>query len=179
MAKITTIKTHTSGIPLGGIGSGSVELLSDGEFHYWQIANPPRLTRISLDKKVDDGESSTGALSLTTEKPVVWKDIHADIKLIRDWLEIDVADDFFFLGNLKYVTHGYNILDASPTLAGTDTEKEKNSKLSRLSWCLTHLEVRTTYLKTFDGMLFIPITYHIHSTHSTGDLCGIFEVLVV
>ncbi len=63
MAQITTTKTHTSGIPLGGIGSGSVELLPDGEFHYWQIANPPRLTRISLDKKVDDGESSTGALS--------------------------------------------------------------------------------------------------------------------
>ena len=51
MAKITTTKTHSSGIPLGGIGSGSVELLPDGEFHYWQIANPPRLTRISLDKK--------------------------------------------------------------------------------------------------------------------------------
>ena len=106
---------------------------------------------------MDDGESSTGALSFATEKHVVWKDIHADIKLIRDWPEIDVADDFFFLGNLKYVTHVYNILDASPTLAGTDTEKEIYSKLSRLSWCLTHLEVRTTYLKTFDGMLFISI----------------------
>lgn len=50
MAKITTTKNHTSGIPLGGIGSGSVELLPDGEFHYWQIANPPRLTRISLTR---------------------------------------------------------------------------------------------------------------------------------
>jgi uncharacterized protein (DUF608 family) len=79
MAKITTIKTHTSGIPLGGIGSGSVELLPDGEFHYWQIANPPRLTRISLDKKVDDGEGSTGALSFwirakgENSKPIIRK----------------------------------------------------------------------------------------------------------
>ena len=63
MAKITATKTHTSGIPLGGIGSGSVELLPDGEFHSWLIANAPRLTQISLEKKVDDGESSTGALS--------------------------------------------------------------------------------------------------------------------
>ncbi len=52
MAEITTTKTHTSGIPLGGIGSGSVELLPDGEFHYWQIANPPRLTRKWMTEKV-------------------------------------------------------------------------------------------------------------------------------
>ena len=63
MAKITTTKTHTSGIPLGGIGSGSVELLPDGEFHYWLVANPPRLTRRCHEEKVDDGEGSTGALS--------------------------------------------------------------------------------------------------------------------
>ena len=63
MAKITATKNHTSGIPLGGIGSGSVELLPDGEFHYWLIANQPRLTKRCNEKKVDDGESSTGALS--------------------------------------------------------------------------------------------------------------------
>lgn len=63
MAKITTVKTHKSGVALGGIGSGSVELLPDGEFHFWQIANPERLTRVSGDKKVDDGEQHTGALS--------------------------------------------------------------------------------------------------------------------
>ena len=63
MAKITTVKTHASGIALGGIGAGSVELLPDGEFHFWQIANPPRVTRVCFEDKVDDGESSTGALS--------------------------------------------------------------------------------------------------------------------
>ncbi len=63
MAKITTTKTHTSGIALGGIGSGSVELLPDGELHFWQIANPPRLTKRSHEEKVDDGEGSAGALS--------------------------------------------------------------------------------------------------------------------
>lgn len=63
MAKITTLKTHSSGIALGGIGAGSVELLPDGEFHFWQISNPPRLTRVCFEDKVDDGEGSTGALS--------------------------------------------------------------------------------------------------------------------
>ena len=63
MAKITTSKVHASGIALGGIGAGSVELLPDGEFHFWQIANPPRVTRVCFEDKVDDGESSAGALS--------------------------------------------------------------------------------------------------------------------
>lgn len=63
MAKITTAKTHTSGIALGGIGSGSVELLPDGEFHYWMVANQPRLTTKCFENKVDDGEGSAGALS--------------------------------------------------------------------------------------------------------------------
>ena len=55
MAKITATKTHTSGVALGGIGSGTVELLPDGEFHYWQISNCERLTQVSWEKKVDDG----------------------------------------------------------------------------------------------------------------------------
>ena len=63
MAKITTTKTHTSGIALGGIGSGSVELQPDGEFHYWLIANQPRITTSCCESKVDDGEGSAGALS--------------------------------------------------------------------------------------------------------------------
>ena len=79
MAKITTVKTHASGIALGGIGAGSVELLPDGEFHFWQIANPPRITRVCFEDKVDDGESSVGALSFYVRekkcngKPVVRK----------------------------------------------------------------------------------------------------------
>ena len=63
MAKIITAKPSGSGTVLGGIGAGSVELFPDGEFHYWQIANPPRMTEVCWEKKVDDGESHTGALS--------------------------------------------------------------------------------------------------------------------
>ncbi len=63
MAKIVTRKTHMSGIALGGIGAGSVELFPDGEFHAWLIANQPRITRVCFEDKADDGEGSTGALS--------------------------------------------------------------------------------------------------------------------
>ncbi len=63
MATVKAKKSHTSGIALGGIGSGSVELLPDGEFHYWLIANQPRLTERCNEDKVDDGEDSIGALS--------------------------------------------------------------------------------------------------------------------
>ncbi len=79
MAKITTTKTHASGIALGGIGAGSIELLPDGEFHSWLIANQPRITKVCFEDKVDDGEGSTGSLSFWVReckadgKPVVRK----------------------------------------------------------------------------------------------------------
>ncbi len=79
MAKIFSTKTHASGIALGGIGAGSVELFPDGEFHAWLIANQPRITKVCFEDHVDDGESSTGALSFYVReqkpdgKPVVRK----------------------------------------------------------------------------------------------------------
>ena len=63
MAEILMTKPSSSGIALGGIGAGSVELMPDGEFHFWQIANPPRMTEVCWENKADDGERCTGALS--------------------------------------------------------------------------------------------------------------------
>lgn len=60
MAVIENKVNHISGIALGGIGTGTVELLPDGEFHYWQIANA---TRWSAVNGSDDGECSVGCLS--------------------------------------------------------------------------------------------------------------------
>jgi len=39
MAAVTGRMAHASGIPLGGIGTGSVEIRPDGYFHEWQIFN--------------------------------------------------------------------------------------------------------------------------------------------
>ena len=79
MAMIVTETQHKSGIALGGIGTGSVELFPDGEFHYWQIANQPRWAARCHEQPVDDGEGSAGALSFWVRaeaegaKPVVRK----------------------------------------------------------------------------------------------------------
>lgn len=39
MAMLKGLMGHTSGIPLGGLGTGSVEIRPDGYFHEWQIFN--------------------------------------------------------------------------------------------------------------------------------------------
>ena len=39
MAKIKAQIEHQSGIPLGGLGTGTVEIRPDGYFHEWQIFN--------------------------------------------------------------------------------------------------------------------------------------------
>ena len=63
MAVIVTETQHKSGIALGGIGTGSVELFPDGEFHEWQIANAERWATRCWEGPADDGEGSAGALS--------------------------------------------------------------------------------------------------------------------
>ena len=91
MAKITTTKTHTSGIALGGIGSGTVELLPDGEFHFWQIANVDRTTKVCWESKADDGEQHTGALSFYVRS----EDENGDVLVRKLGMKTD-PDDFTY-----------------------------------------------------------------------------------
>ncbi len=91
MAKIITEKNHSSGIALGGIGAGSVELFPDGEFHSWLIANQPRITKVCFEEKADDGEGSTGALSFyVREKKAEGKPVVRKLGMKTD------ADDFTY-----------------------------------------------------------------------------------
>ena len=80
MAKFITTKAQNCGIVLGGIGTGSVELFPDGEFHQWQIANADRWAySLNDDPNASEGEEYTGALSFWVrtqtdgETPVVRK----------------------------------------------------------------------------------------------------------
>lgn len=80
MAKFITTKAQSCGIVLGGIGTGSVELFPDGEFHQWQIANADRWAySLNDDPNASEGEEYTGALSFWVrtqtdgETPVVRK----------------------------------------------------------------------------------------------------------
>ena len=63
MAKFITTKQQECGIVLGGIGTGSVELFPDGEFHQWQIANVDKWAFPLNGTNASDGEEHTGALS--------------------------------------------------------------------------------------------------------------------
>lgn len=79
MAKFTTVKNQECGIVLGGLGTGSVELYPDGEFHQWQIANIDKWAFSLNGKGGTDGDEHTGALSfwvrtqIEGETPVVRK----------------------------------------------------------------------------------------------------------
>ena len=63
MAKFHSEIKERSGLVLGGLGTGSVELYPDGELHEWQIYNTARWATCCYEEKVDDGESFAGALS--------------------------------------------------------------------------------------------------------------------
>ena len=64
MAILRTHPPMRSGMPLGGIGAGSVELRPDGEFHEWQIANPQQFSVHCGDiPHPDKGEGLAGSLS--------------------------------------------------------------------------------------------------------------------
>ncbi len=66
MARFVTQQHQESGLPLGALGAGSIELRPDGEFHMWQIANPERWRR-DCRKHIDaeDGEGLSGSLSFS------------------------------------------------------------------------------------------------------------------
>ncbi len=64
MSKIVTRAPIRSGMPLGGIGTGSVELRPDGEFYEWQIDNPQQFSMDCRDiPYADNGNRHAGSLS--------------------------------------------------------------------------------------------------------------------
>lgn len=106
-----------------------------------------------------------------TEITVEWKDAEEDQARIKRWLDIDVPDDFFDLGGLKRMVKFPN-----STLNGTDDEKIKYEKLQKLSHYLVLLEVRTNYLKTFEGMYFVPLAIQNISSMSDSDIRVVVNV---
>lgn len=106
-----------------------------------------------------------------TEIAVTWKDTEDDQTLIKRWFDIDVSDDFFNLGRLKRMVQFPN-----STLNGTNDEKTKYEKLQKLSYNLNLLEVRTNYLKTFEGMYFVPLAIQNISSMQDTDIRVVVNV---
>lgn len=106
------------------------------------------------------------------ETPVVWKDVEEDKTRIKRWLGTDVSDEFFDMGGLKQVVQ----LLSNSMLNGTDDEKAKHEKLQMLSYKLLLLDVRTDYLKTFEGMYFIPLAIQNISSMQDTDIRVVLNV---
>lgn len=106
--------------------------------------------------------------------PVVWKNIQQDKTRIKQWLGSDVTDDFFDVGGLKKTTTLFTGQSSSYT--GTDDEMLKYRKLRTLSYNLLQLEVRTIYLKTFEGMCFIPLAIQNVSAVQDTDIRVVVQV---
>lgn len=109
-----------------------------------------------------------------TETPVVWEAIEDDKARIKHWLGADVTDEFFDVGGLKKTTSLFAFQGSSYT--GTDNEKLKYKKLGTLSYNLLQLEVRTNYLKTFEGMCFIPLAIQNVSAIQDTDIRVVVQV---
>lgn len=109
-----------------------------------------------------------------SETPVVWKNVEEDRERIKQWIGIDAPDDFFDMGRLKQMVQLFN-MDGS-TLTGTDEEKAKYEKLHTLSYKLRLLEVRTNYLKTFEGMYFLPLAIQNISSMQDTDISVLVNV---
>ena len=73
---------------------------------------------------------------------------------IRRWLDIEVDDEFFNCGALKFRPH---LLDGSKEYIGTDEEKLKFDKLTELFYYLAQLNMRSLFIDTFSGMIYIPL----------------------
>lgn len=97
-----------------------------------------------------------------TETPVLWKEDDLNSATIKHWLGIEVSDTFFDLGGLKRVMSALNISESS--LKGTKAEIKKYNYLRELQHKIMHLHMRTDYLKTFKGVIFIPLAIQNIST---------------
>lgn len=83
---------------------------------------------------------------------------------IQKWLNCDVDDSFFYCGDLKKREQYFG---SGEELVGTTEQKEKYSGLLELSYYLMQLEVRSLFVKTFEGMDYIPLA--IQNISSTDD----------
>lgn len=171
---INILKPVTIGLQEGYLLHNN-ELLRQSEQLFTEIQNITldcNATSSDDEKSIEIGDASTvlpqyelsrnkTAIHLLAESykgqeiPVVWKDADADKERISRLLHADTSENFFDLGGLKKNTPLLGFQEA--TLCGTENEKNKYEKLEALSYKLLTLDIRTAYLKTFAGMLYIPL----------------------
>ena len=135
------------------------------------LSNNPKSDTKSLQEAA---LSALAASYKSSGTPVKWINTENDKSLIKSFLNIDVDDYFFNLGNLK-ISKPFISRD-EPSYIGTDDEKEKFDKLHKLVGTLVKLKARTDYLKTFEEMKFIPLAIQNISTTSDTNISVVVYV---
>lgn len=113
---------------------------------------------------------------LSTPSPVVIKedDKNFIIKNVKEWLNIDLSDDFFYLGNLQNKTalpYG-----KSEEYIGTKDEKLKYDKIHELEYQIYKIMLLDSYIKSFDGMHLLPMTIYNSSAQMDRDITVTIKV---
>jgi len=138
-----------------------------------QVVLPKQLeSQIKLESQLHKVVHVMAESYKTSETPVVWRKVEDDKARIKRWLNTSVTDEFFDMGGLKQV--GQLLSDSK--LYGTDDEKAKYDKLLMFSYNMLLLDIRTDYIKTFEGMYFIPLAIQNISSIQDRDIRVVVEV---
>ena len=123
------------------------------------VTSKELVDRITNTEKETEDDPLKSYVHLTTESFIksetpVKIDVDSERANIKKWLGIVVDDAFFDCGELK---HRLQIFGGNEEYIGIDEEKKKYDKLTELFYYLSQLEMRTEYLRTFDGLQYIPL----------------------
>lgn len=85
-----------------------------------------------------------------------------------EFFEIELSDDFFYLGSLRKSL--FNLPMCGPSTSGTDAENEKYEKIHALDFEFLKIKLLDKYLKTFDNIILLPLAITNRSAKSDNNL---------
>ena len=77
------------------------------------------------------------------------------IKKMREWFDIELSEDFFFLGELQF--KNVALYGQPSEYIGTENEKRKIRAIHELEVYMYELEVLDLYIETFKGLYLFPL----------------------
>lgn len=111
---------------------------------------------------------------IKSEVQVRINNIEAKKEQIFKWTGVDVTDEFFNCGSL---TKRIQFLNNAQTLIGGEKEKEKYETIEELFDLLVQLDMRSIFLKTFDGIQYIPLAIQNVSEQTDQNIRIVIHVL--
>lgn len=102
------------------------------------------------------------------------KDIETTSDLIKEYLALELPNDFFTLGNLKQKT---SLIIGQPSEEiGTSEEKEKYNKITSLEYYLHRIKLLDMYAETFSQLYLFPLAIQNISTVADKDISITIQV---